>query len=55
MHQVPNIETLQLRHAELDAKLEDEISRPLPDQTVITEIKRQKLHIKDTMATLETV
>ena len=49
-----NIGSLQEKHAELEAMLEDETSRPLPDQSVITQIKRQKLVIKDTMAALAT-
>lgn len=49
-----NVESLQEKHAELEAMLEDETSRPLPDQSVITQIKRQKLQLKDTMAALET-
>ena len=47
-----NIDALRDKHAELEAKLEDEISRPLPDQTVISAIKRQKLRIKDQMVGL---
>lgn len=47
-----NIDALRDKHAELEAKLEDENSRPLPEQTVISAIKRQKLRIKDQMAGL---
>ncbi|MGC2856441.1 YdcH family protein [Novispirillum sp. DQ9] len=41
------IESLRSKHAELDAVLDTEARRPLPDQKLILDLKRQKLRIKD--------
>jgi hypothetical protein len=40
---------LQTKHAELEAQLETENSRPLPDDDLIHRIKKQKLALKDTI------
>lgn len=39
--------SLQTRHEELDTRLEKELSRPLPDQALIADLKKQKLRLKD--------
>jgi hypothetical protein len=36
-----------LKHAEIDAVLENEARRPIPDPAMIADLKRQKLRIKD--------
>jgi len=41
------IESLRVKHSELDAALQMETRRPLPDGAMITDLKRQKLRIKD--------
>ena len=41
------VKALHDRHADLERVLEDEESRPLPDNVVLHDIKRQKLAIKD--------
>lgn len=38
---------LHLRHAGLERKIEQELSRPMPDDTVIQTLKKQKLRIKE--------
>jgi uncharacterized protein len=38
-----------MKHAELEDKLEREESRPLPDTNLIHALKKQKLHLKDTL------
>lgn len=48
-----SVETLRTEHAKLEAKLDEETHRPLPDEDLIKEIKREKLRIKDQIATLE--
>ena len=45
-----NVDTLNTKHARLEAKLDEETHRPMPDETVIKEIKREKLRIKDQLA-----
>lgn len=46
------IEALKAKHAELDAVIQEERSRPLPDSTVVSSLKRQKLRIKDEISRL---
>ncbi len=38
---------LETRHANLDRRIADEMHRPLPDQTTIAELKKQKLRLKE--------
>jgi len=45
-----HIASLQDRHAELEQAIEVENNRPLPDEMLIQELKRQKLRIKDEIA-----
>lgn len=45
-----HVETLKQRHAALDREINDEANRPLPDSTHVTELKRQKLRIKELIA-----
>lgn len=40
---------LQTKHAEIEAQLESENNRPSPDDELIHRLKKQKLHIKDTL------
>jgi hypothetical protein len=47
------IETLKEKHAMLDRAIDEEIHRPLPNQDAITDLKRQKLRIKDEIFALE--
>ena len=47
------IEELKARHAELQRLLDAEASKSFPDQTVVANIKKQKLKIKDQIARLE--
>lgn len=53
MEQVVSIDELKSKHAALDNMLTAEGERPMPDQGLVTEIKRQKLKIKDLIAQLE--
>lgn len=48
-----HVSALQTRHAELEAKLDQEQGHANPDDGVISDIKKQKLRIKDELATLE--
>ncbi len=41
------VEALKSRHIELERKLEDEGSRPMPDEELLHTIKREKLQLKD--------
>ena len=41
-----HVSSLQLKHAGLERKIEEELSRPLPDIATIQELKKRKLRIK---------
>jgi hypothetical protein len=47
------IRSLRDKHATLDQAIDRESARTLPDTHKITDWKRQKLHIKDTISDLE--
>ena len=47
-----HIEALKKKHAELEHELGDQTGRPLPDAGTITDLKRQKLAIKDEIVKL---
>jgi hypothetical protein len=47
-----HIAALRARHAELDLALRQEIARPLPDEQRLSDLKRQKLRVKDMIAAL---
>ena len=47
------IEALKGKHAALERALDEENSRPLPNQDMISDLKRQKLRIKDELYQLE--
>ena len=43
-------EALRIKHEELESDLQEEESRPSPDEIKIAMIKREKLRIKDALA-----
>lgn len=47
------IEALKAQHADLESKIEEELGRPLPDDSLIGNLKKQKLRIKDEIAQLD--
>ncbi|MHA1565965.1 MAG: YdcH family protein [Alphaproteobacteria bacterium] len=49
------VETLREKHANIQQMLDDEARRPMPDQGTISQLKREKLKIKDRIAELEEV
>ena len=40
---------LELKHAGVDRQLHRELSRPLPDDSVLQDLKKRKLRIKEQM------
>lgn len=42
-----HIHALQAKHAELDARLRQEMARPIPDTATIQALKKQKLRLKE--------
>ena len=53
MSENPKIESLRAQHAALEAQLDKESSRPHPDDCSISELKREKLRIKDEITVLK--
>jgi len=47
------IDTLRSRHRSLEEAIDKEISRPAPNMDMLSDLKRQKLRIKDEIAQLE--
>jgi len=52
---IDRVETLRARHAMLEAELEEETRRPMPDTSHIAQLKREKLRLKDEMMRLTRV
>lgn len=46
----PRLNSLRERHAELDAAIAEELSRPLPDFLSICALKRRKLKLKEAIS-----
>jgi len=46
------VESLKSKHAELENLIERENTRPSPDETLISDLKKQKLRIKDEITKL---
>jgi hypothetical protein len=42
-----HVSALQAKHEGLERRLQDEMSRPAPDSTMIQTLKKQKLRIKE--------
>jgi hypothetical protein len=47
------IESLRARHRSLEEAIDQEIHRPLPNDEILSDLKRQKLRIKDQIVQLE--
>lgn len=43
---------LQSKHAGLEARLREEMSRPVPDTATVQALKKQKLRIKEELAAI---
>jgi hypothetical protein len=42
-----HVSALQLKHAGIERRIQQEMTRPLPDNVVIQTLKKQKLRIKE--------
>lgn len=42
-----HVESLRNKHAHLEHLIDDEVHRPLPDQTALARLKKEKLRIKE--------
>jgi len=53
MSLLDRIEALREKHASLERAIDEENARPLPNDDAISDLKRQKLRIKDEIFQLE--
>ena len=47
-----HLEMLKKRHTEIDLKILAEHARPMPDERLIGQLKKQKLYLKDDISRL---
>lgn len=47
-----HVDALNTKHAGLDIRLQQEMTRPAPDAAMVRELKKQKLRIKEEIARL---
>lgn len=47
-----HMESLRAKHAHLEALIDEEIHRPLPDQARLSRLKKEKLRIKEQLERL---
>jgi len=45
-----HLEQLDSKHAQLDTRIEIELKHPAPDTILVTELKKQKLQLKQKIA-----
>ncbi|GAO54316.1 MULTISPECIES: YdcH family protein [unclassified Novosphingobium] len=45
-----HISALRTKHAGLERQIEQEMARPVPDDTLLQDLKRRKLRIKEEIA-----
>ncbi len=53
MAQPADLASLEAQHKSLEQQINDEIHRPLPDQAHLTELKREKLKVKEEIAIMQ--
>ena len=51
MHQA-HVSALEAKHAGLEARIDEESQRPLPDTATLARLKKEKLKVKEEMAGL---
>ncbi len=47
-----HVSALQLKHAGLERRIEEELNRPMPDIAVVQTLKKRKLRIKEELSHL---
>ncbi len=52
MSTLHRIESLKTKHAQIDKRLTVESARPMPDESTLLALKKQKLQIKDEIQSL---
>ncbi len=52
MSQIANLSELEAQHRALEQEISDALAHPSTDDSIIVELKRRKLHVKDEIARL---
>lgn len=42
-----HVDSLRVKHAHLQDRIDDELHRPMPDQAEVARLKKEKLKVKD--------
>jgi hypothetical protein len=50
--QQPHISALQSKHADIEAQINLESQRPMPDMATLSRLKKEKLRLKEAIAGL---
>ena len=50
--QTAHISALQIKHADIEARITEESHRPLPDTAALARLKKEKLRVKEAIAGL---
>ena len=50
--QQAHISALETKHAGIDARIHEEVQRPLPDMATLSRLKKEKLKLKEEIAGL---
>ena len=50
--QQAHISALEMKHADIEARIAEEHQRPLPDMATLTRLKKEKLKLKEAIAGL---
>jgi hypothetical protein len=50
--QQAHISALELKHADIEARITEESQRPLPDMAILSRLKKEKLKVKEAIAGL---
>ena len=52
MSMLEHVDSLRTKHAHLDEQIDEEMHRPMPDQAIVTRLKKEKLRVKEEIAGL---
>ena len=47
MSMLEHVDSLRTKHAHLDEQIDKEMHRPMPDQAIVTRLKKEKLRLKE--------
>jgi len=48
-----HVDSLRAKHARLEEQIDEEQHRPLPDNTILVKLKREKLRLKEAIERLQ--